>query len=38
MEIVPKNLNKDNKSDFRDFAFKPIMEIMKKNKKSFYFN
>lgn len=35
MEIVPKNLNKDNKSDFRDFAFKPIMEIMKKNKRVF---
>lgn len=35
MEIIPENLNKNNNSDFRDYAFKPIMEIMRINKRAF---
>lgn len=33
--LIPIRLLDKNKSDFRDYAFKPIYEIMKKNKKVF---
>jgi len=34
-DLIPKKLLDKNKSDFRDYAFKPIYEIMKKDKKVF---
>ena len=33
--LIPIRLLDKNKSDFRDYAFKPIYEIMKRNKKVF---
>ncbi len=35
IEIIPKEFSKNKKEDFRDYAFKPLFQIMKKNKKVF---
>ena len=38
IEIIPKEFSKNKKEDFRDYAFKPLFQIMKKNSNTILLN